>query len=160
MLWDISLWRGSEWTGWKTVDLPEHLVADWAPMIGLLHGLPPLNRNTQDVIGWGNKSKGYIVADGYVKRQERPHVPINPTPWQVIWQLQSWPKIDMFVWMLCHGRILTFDHLQKLGYNRPSICLLCSNSEESAVHLFLGCSYAKQIWSALLYVLDPSAYNG
>lgn len=91
---------------------------------------------------------------GYTKLNERPHVPPDPTPWQGVWHFPSWPKVDFFAWLLCHGRILTYDVLQRKGFHGPFICSMCKENVETTVHLILDCNFSKQIQFSFIHNLD------
>jgi ribonuclease HI len=159
-LWDISCWNNSDWAGWKPIEVPDHLTTEWTTLLELLHGLAPTHMRKKDWKGWGPNARGYVVSLGYAKLNERPYAPPppppDPAPWQGVWRFPSWPKIDFFAWLFCHGKILTYDYLQKKGFYGPSICSLCNDNTETTVHLILECSFSKQIWSFFVQDVDPN----
>lgn len=104
----------------------------------------------------GAEAKGYTVSLGYAKLNERPYVPPDPAPSQGVWQLSSWPTVDFFARLLCHGKILNYDYLQRKGFHGPTICSLCNENAETTVHLILECSFSRQIWSFFIQDLDPN----
>ncbi len=118
--------------------------------------MAPTHRRKRDQKGWGKSISGYTVSLGYIKLNERPYVPPNPDPWRGVWRIPSLPKINFFAWQRCHTKILTYDILQKKCFYDPSICSLCSENAESAVHLFLECNFSKQVWTSLIQNLDPN----
>jgi len=48
-----------------------------------------------------------------------------------------------------HGKILTGGNLEKRGIEGPFICPLCCENNETILHLFFECNYAKTEWSML-----------
>jgi hypothetical protein len=74
-----------------------------------------------------------------------PHAPPNPVFWKGVWKIKSLPKVDMFVWTLSHGSILTRENLKKRGLAGPSNFPLCISSKETYDHLFLGCPFEKEV---------------
>jgi hypothetical protein len=66
-----------------------------------------------------------------------------------IWKWQIPLKVKLFVWLLLEQKILTWDNLLKRGFQGPSICVLCKESEESLLHLFGDCSFIKIIWQTI-----------
>lgn len=148
-VWDISKWHNGSWAGWIHFDRPKQLAKDWDTLLDCLHGMAPINRRIRDQKGWGTSVKVYTVTRGYNKLNEIPYAPLDPAPWRDVWCIPSLPKIDFFTWQLCHTKILIFDILQKKGFYGPSICPLCRENAESAVHLFLECTFSKQVWSSL-----------
>jgi hypothetical protein len=98
-LWDISLWSDSVWAGWKRIEVPDHLRNEWSTLLDLLHGLAPTHmRKKRFRKDGGSNDRGYTVSMGYIKLNERPYVPPDPAPWQGVWRIPSWPKIDFFAW--------------------------------------------------------------
>jgi hypothetical protein len=51
-------------------------------------------------------------------------------------------------------KILTWDGLQKRGWEGPSLCVLCKRNSENLEHLFIDCSFTKHIWAVLKYLLN------
>ena len=47
-------------------------------------------------------------------------------------------------------KILTWENLAKRGILGPSRCALCGNNEETIYHLFVECSFTKDIWVTIL----------
>ena len=85
---------------------------------------------------------------------------MNPLPtnalWRKIWSLHHWPKITIFLWLISHSSILTWDNLLKRGFTEPSICLLCANAEETMNHLLNSCSYTSQLWDQVAITMRTS----
>jgi hypothetical protein len=55
-------------------------------------------------------------------------------------------KINSFIWLLSHGKILTAKNLRKRDIVGPSRCALFSQDEESISHLFVHCNYTTTTW--------------
>ena len=52
----------------------------------------------------------------------------------------------MFIWKLLHNCLPAFDKLKERGIPVARTCVMCNDLEESTVHLFLECNYARAIW--------------
>jgi hypothetical protein len=66
-----------------------------------------------------------------------------------IWTSPAPSKIIAFSWQLLHNRIPTRDNLRRcgvIGDDNLTACVFCSEVNESAIHLFLHCSFASRIW--------------
>ena len=72
--------------------------------------------------------------------------------WKKVWHTNSIPKVNSFIWILLHNKILTAENLRKRGINGPSRCTLCNLDEETTSHLFLHCKTSLLVWR---YVLPP-----
>jgi len=66
-----------------------------------------------------------------------------------MWEWQLPLKVKLCNWLLLEERILTWDNLTKRGFQGPSLCVLCKESEEALLHLFGECRFIKNIWYIL-----------
>lgn len=71
-----------------------------------------------------------------------------------VWKLKTEGKVRFYYWLLLQNKTWTADRLLRRGWPHDPICKLCDREPESAVHLLLNCSFARQIW-ADLSVSDP-----
>jgi hypothetical protein len=80
----------------------------------------------------------------------------QPAPkWiQKIWSWDIQLKIKLFTWLTISRKILTWDGLQKRGWEGPGICIFCKRNSESLEHLFINYSFTKQLWAMLKYLLN------
>jgi hypothetical protein len=58
------------------------------------------------------------------------------------------PKINIFCWIMVHGKLITTENLQKRETQGPSRCALCRVEEEMICHLFFECFFLKLVWQA------------
>jgi len=57
--------------------------------------------------------------------------------------------------------LLTWNNLQSKGLIGPSYCLLCKNHDEGIPHIFIHCSFSKEVWFHCMQVLNLiSQWNG
>jgi hypothetical protein len=59
----------------------------------------------------------------------------------------------MFLWQVMHERVWTSERLQSRGLDSHGPCALCSQEVESLNHLFVGCSFSREIWFKCLHRL-------
>jgi hypothetical protein len=59
-------------------------------------------------------------------------------------------RLTRFVACYVTERFLTVDRLKKKGFQGPSCCHLCCDSEEDAQHIILDCNFSREIWQGLL----------
>ncbi|KAI8532887.1 hypothetical protein RHMOL_Rhmol11G0252300 [Rhododendron molle] len=67
-----------------------------------------------------------------------------------VWYSQNVPKWAFILWVACLKRLATRDRLKRWGMQIDSLCILCSQTEESAAHLFFDCHFSRQIWESVL----------
>jgi ribonuclease HI len=158
-LWDISRWKNDAkrtWEGWNLGNYPEELNEEASNLLELLQGKSPLSAESKDKRGWGTSSGVYTAAAGYKIVTGVPWVPPNPGPWKALWNYPSIPKVDLFTWTLIHNSILTFDNLKRRGWEGPSRCPLCTQTEETIDHLLFNCDFSKEVWG---FLVGPLASN-
>jgi hypothetical protein len=59
-----------------------------------------------------------------------------------IWNIGVPPKIQLFLWLLSHNKLATFDNLNRKETSKPEQCCFCSENE-SIRHLFFECAVAR-----------------
>ncbi|GLT93612.1 hypothetical protein SLE2022_113960 [Rubroshorea leprosula] len=103
----------------------------------------PRYSSESDHFCWGGESDGsFSSASAFhmltvkVSSQQK---------WKWIWKTPTIPKIQIFLWLLFHGRVKTLDYLCSLGITQESTCSLCKTELESIDHLFRSCSVTKSV---------------
>jgi hypothetical protein len=110
----------------------------------------------EDILRWGYKPRGtFSTREAYQLKAQADPVP-NTKVWRKLWNLKHWPKITLFLWLVTHSSILTWDNLSKRGFIGPSICLLCGEAEETMNHLLNSCNYTGQIWDQVALIMRTS----
>ncbi|CAG7879221.1 unnamed protein product [Brassica rapa] len=78
-------------------------------------------------------------------------------PWfNAVWFKGHTPKHAFNMWVAVQNRLPTRTRLASWGMLIPTVCCLCSTSDESRDHLFVDCSYIKILWDLLLRKLSES----
>jgi hypothetical protein len=79
----------------------------------------------EDILRWGYLPRGtFSIKEAYAIKTQSDPLPLRKE-WNKIWALKHWPKISLFLWLVTHSSILTWDNLSKRGFVGPSICMLC-----------------------------------
>jgi len=99
-----------------------------------------------DILRWGKPTKvTFTFKEAYNLAMQREEEE-ESKEWKQLWKSKWWPKVIIFVWLVAKKRIVTWDKLQKKGYQGPSRCSLCRQEEETQEHLLNSCSYAQYQW--------------
>ncbi|XP_042497664.1 uncharacterized protein LOC122076435 [Macadamia integrifolia] len=78
-------------------------------------------------------------------RLKKPNV-----PWaSLIWCKKQLPQISTLTWRVIHGTMPTDDAVKKRSVTLASKCELCKTDEETMGHIFLHCSFSREIWGLL-----------
>ena len=70
--------------------------------------------------------------------------------WKQVWHSNSIPKVNNFIWLLLHNKLLTAENLRKRGISGPSRCAMCNSTEETSSHIFLQCKVSLSVWKIIL----------
>jgi len=111
----------------------------------IIKGGKPIQKTFPYSRGW--EDKGYSIKEGYDKILELMRGYQTSTKWYNVWNRDSLPKINFFIWTLVHDKILRGEKLMKRGFHGPFIYPICQNSPENISHLFLECSFARKFWT-------------
>jgi ribonuclease HI len=110
----------------------------------------------EDILRWGYRPQGsFSTREAYQIKTQSDPLPASKV-WQKIWNLKHWPKITLFLWLVSHSSILTWDNLLKRGFVGPSLCILCGEAEETMNHLLNTCPYTAQIWDQAALIMRTS----
>ena len=113
-LHDLSLWDSSGcWTGWKDLHPLAHLEEATTLFLSSLHGLSPSRESARDRIGWG-KTGHYSVKERYMRLYLDPAA--NDRLWRKVWHPDNILKVNSFIWILMHNKLLTVENLRKHGF--------------------------------------------
>jgi len=104
----------------------------------------------KDILRWGYKPKGAFTTSKVYKL-----INSNLSPpdllWGKIWDSGIWPKVSLFLWLVGHQKILTWDRLRRINYHGPSMCVNCKAQEETLQHLFDSCAITNQLWEKVSF---------
>ena len=98
--------------------------------------------NRKDEVIWGDNLDGlYSIALGYNSLWSLKEKP----PRASTWIPSLTPKINIFYWLALQNKTLTQDNLIKRGHIMPNRCILCKSQLEMGNHLFIHCSYSREV---------------
>lgn len=114
---------------------------EWGEVLQIIHSVSPTL--AYDKICWTWESNGiFSIKSIYQFLSFRGVATLHALTW---WDSKLPPKIQVFMWLLTHNKILTKNNLQKKGWHGNTSCHFCS-IRENVAHLFLNCSRARHIW--------------
>ncbi|XVE85945.1 hypothetical protein DITRI_Ditri17bG0132800 [Diplodiscus trichospermus] len=67
--------------------------------------------------------------------------------WNLIWALEVPAKIKNFMWRVVAQCLPTGKALRLRHVNISGLCPLCNSCIEDDFHVFVHCSYARQLWN-------------
>ena len=100
--------------------------------------------NEPDQIFWKWTSDGqYTSKSAYRAHFNGSFCTFNAT---AIWKAETEGKHKFFAWLLVQSKILTADKLMARNWPCNPVCALCDQEPETANHLILHCSFAREVW--------------
>ncbi len=78
------------------------------------------------------------------------HSGVADTRFDQLWSIKIPLKVKIFVRLVLRRRVLAVDILLKRGWISSANCVLCSDSEETADHLFVTCPFSRSLLECLL----------
>ncbi|CAL9230658.1 unnamed protein product [Arabidopsis halleri] len=101
---------------------------------------------------------GYYTSVNATNEETSPqHDPLKDFNWKMhIWNTHCSPKSKFFLWKAMRGALPVGENLRYRGINATAACPFCGENE-STLHLFFTCSFAKQVWTLapFKFPLDP-----
>lgn len=109
-----------------------------------------------DQLRWGNNNEGTfnLKESKLILLGLDSHAPDRV--WQRLWRHQRWMKIKLFMWLVQHRKILTWDNIKKRGVLGPSRCQLCEAQEETMEHLLNNCIFTSKLWDSFATIFQQS----
>uniref|UniRef100_A0A803Q031 Reverse transcriptase n=1 Tax=Cannabis sativa TaxID=3483 RepID=A0A803Q031_CANSA len=131
---DLFLEGSREWNSDIVKDCFEEDVAQ------AILSIRPLE-TSNDMLFWtASKSGKFTVKSGYWLSQKGRFKDPNKV-WEKLWQSSIHPRLKLLLWKLWSDVLPT---KMRIGI-RDEACVLCHNADESALHLFGGCSVIKAV---------------
>lgn len=115
----------------------------------LIMQIPLANQQTNDRIIWPLEENGRFSVKSCYRALSKDFREEDKVYWSSIWRLKIPPKVKVFFWQVCSECIPTKDLLVKRKVRCDNLCDLCNEEQESIWHLFVDCSYVKQIWNLI-----------
>ncbi|TVU09419.1 hypothetical protein EJB05_42891, partial [Eragrostis curvula] len=97
-----------------------------------------------DTIRWRWTANGqYSARSAYMIQCKGSYCQFDAT---ALWKAKAEGKQKFHVWLALQNRILTADKLLKRNCPCNANCPFCDQANETADHISLECTYAKQVW--------------
>ncbi|KAF7835728.1 ribonuclease H [Senna tora] len=132
---------------WRTVALS----AVYDPRtVSIISSIPLSITGVKDKFLWKFSNDGdYTTKEGYnwIKNSINTPSPIhNKEVWKIIWNLKLPNRIIVFMWRVLNNNLPAYTILVKHHMNIEDIYSACGQSQESLLHLFLLCPFARVVW--------------
>ncbi|OMO73242.1 reverse transcriptase [Corchorus capsularis] len=102
----------------------------------------------QDCLSWKGTADGkFTIKSAYhLARGSNVEGKFN---WKWVWKTPTHPKIQHFIWLTAHGRLVTRSYLKIIGIISDDLCPMCNEGPETIQHLFIDCPHTASVWNQL-----------
>jgi hypothetical protein len=147
----LSYWKSGEELG-----LVGNIAKDWEAYRKSLFYVRIQLQDKNDELLWAwDDCSGTISAKKLYLALAKKFWPSPVGGWRRhLWKWDLIPKIKLFIWLSLENIILTWDILQRKGWQGPNICVLCLNEAESVYHLFVSYCFCREVWSHFYTTLN------
>ncbi|KAK8592862.1 hypothetical protein V6N12_044955 [Hibiscus sabdariffa] len=110
----------------------------------------PSGMNLSDTPCWSHMPNGNIqVRSAYRSQLGVQSGPLEPI-WKTIQAFKGLPHIKLFLWLLCHEKLLSNEERCHRHIALDARCSICGAEKEMLDHIFKRCPTAFILWSSLI----------
>ncbi|CAJ2669285.1 unnamed protein product [Trifolium pratense] len=109
----------------------------------------PKDTDGPDLLGWGGTSTRQFTVQSAYNLQRGNNISIAGN-WESLWSWNGPHRIQTFLWIATHERLLTNYRRSKWGNGISPTCPSCGNDDETIIHVLRDCIHATQIWIRLV----------
>ncbi|CAN1851988.1 Putative ribonuclease H protein At1g65750 [Linum perenne] len=121
---------------------------------------PPINYIGEDSLVWGLEPNGiFSVRSAFSMLQELDDTASDPF-WSSLWKWHGPNKINHFLWLATHYRLLTNEERNRRHLTNQVLCPRCSLQPESLSHVLVDCHFATQVWQNVLPLAVSTRHDG
>ena len=145
----VQALMGSRWN--------THLLQELQPP-NLVHTILQTPLGQKDIRCWRDEPAGTYSYRALFKHLQ--HRIIGPMfPWQQVWKLEVWPKLQLFAWRLLLDKMPTQAHLARWNATISPLCPICCIEDETVEHLLVQCPFAKSLLLSLAISIPRPTTN-
>lgn len=147
---DMGCWDNGSWCWNPPWARPFRACdeAEWDSLFPILQKVV-LDLNSKDQLIWApHKSGKYSFKSFYSETSKLPS-PLSLVVSRKIWSGFVPPRIEIFTWIACHGKLNTKNKLSRLNIipSHDDVCIFCNSNPETNTHLLLHCQWAWWLWT-------------
>eukprot|EP00253_Pinus_taeda_P005771 PITA_05771 len=155
--WDQTNSEG-KWRTWKNIHYTDDnpLKAKAEAQLIMLGQRKNLVSEGHDQHRWGKNNEGTFNLKQAKHKILELDSNVLDRVWQNLWRHQGWMKIKLFMWLVHHKKILTWEKIRKRGVLGPSRCYLCEAQEEIMERLLNNCIFTSRLWDTFSTIFQQT----
>lgn len=145
----MGFWNGPTWE-WCFTWLRDLRMRDQIEendLKRLIHGVH-LSFSTPDEVIWAPDKNGSFSVKSVSTELAKTSSPVNLEATKLMWRGLVPPRIEIFVWLSCLGKLNTRAKLAKINVilAAEDSCPFCQSESETVDHILLHCKYSWKVW--------------
>ncbi|KAF2306076.1 hypothetical protein GH714_011197 [Hevea brasiliensis] len=109
--------------------------------------LPPHQSYDSDSVLWGSSPDGSFTLKSAYALIRKDFASDNATVWRSVWRWFGPFRVNSFLWLIIHGRLLTNVERCRRHLSSSSACQLCSYCDETTLHVLRDCPFTALVWN-------------
>eukprot|EP01018_Ginkgo_biloba_P037203 Gb_31600 [translate_table: standard] len=154
-------WKDQKFKCYLGEKIPSNLSLKWDTFHKIVEDLHVFLCNGLNRLVWREDGipVAFTIKRAYASllKEEYGAPTVNVIKWENIWN--SFPKIKLFLWLVAHRVVLTFENLRKWGICSPSRCYLYNQSKETIDHQFVSCRSTQASCSSLFNLFQVKSLH-
>lgn len=110
---------------------------------------PPMDDDGEDLVGWAGTNNGIFSVRSAYSLLAVEHSK-NSSDWLCVWKWKGPYRVQMFMWIVMHGRLLTNERRSRWNVFISLFCPCCNAESETIIHVLRDCPFDTQVWLRLL----------
>nr|GMD43908.1 putative RNA-directed DNA polymerase [Ipomoea batatas] len=141
-----DMWDNEQ--GWRWDKVHQMLPKEYHAKLAMVH---LENRETEaDEVYWRAESSGKLSVTSAYNFLSNNESGLQEDKWERIWKLKVPAKIQTFLWLVYHRRIMCNVERLRRGLTSSAKCSKCVDADETIDHIFRECPMAVDVWTELL----------
>ncbi|VFQ81500.1 unnamed protein product [Cuscuta campestris] len=117
-----------------------------------IEAIPLTGSSSNDMLIWAHDKSGiYTVKSAYKALTWDATVlghGMDRALWKKLWAVRVLPKVRNLIWRAANNILPCLNNLVTKRVTVQDVCPLCHTSEETVLHIFVHCPFARQVWGA------------
>ncbi|KAJ8452595.1 hypothetical protein Cgig2_004931 [Carnegiea gigantea] len=123
---------------------------NWATAQPLSSNELQLGDENEDQMVWSGSSHGNFSLKSAIAIIRKEAENERDSFWDFVWQRNLPQRINFFLWLAAHERLMTNANRFARGLALSAACTICDSTEETTLHLLRDCSLARSVWRSLV----------
>lgn len=118
---------------------------------------PPSDRSGPNRLAWKWTSQSaFSTMEAF--KQLCSSTTVNVGPWKVIWKACVPQRVQVFLWLLWHDKLLTNSVKRRRHMADDEFCLLCYSEMKTRFHMIRDYPFIRRVWQFVVPMQHQGAF--